>query len=615
MVITLLAGVLLRVIYLAEYSQYINFDIAVGADVREYFERAMGIISGVIFPETPDIHGIFYPVVISPVLALTKSVVILRILQMILNVVSFAALYKLLGKYSVPAAVRRVFFVLAMCYTIPFFHTAELISETLLIPLITAMMYMLYFMRQNEKKSQVYAAFAGVFSGFAILTHGSMLLLSMLFTAEIFREKRRRCAMIFLLTFAAITGAVVLGKSLHYGKFTFVQANGGFNFYLGNSPEADGTCRLRPGMAWRRPHLAAEKEAEKRGISTDTLFIGKSLKYMANEPVRAVAGFFKKAALFFHYKELISGADSNGLLYRTYTVKAGSFLTLSVMLFAVAGVILTWKKREKVPADFVILFLAIFAVNVITVCSGRYRYTAYPSIYLFAAYAVAFIPKKVTAISAVIFAVPALLFSLENKIDFEAHRVLGQAAYQKGNFDAAFDHIMKIRQNNDDPSGVENILGDIYKRRNDINSAKECYRRAITLEPERHEAYMNLAELAATLQESDELYRKSLANGGNKSGLCHTNYAKFLIKVRRINEAREHALQGTHYLPQSADAWNTLAVSYAYSGNIRLAMESFETASNLAPENENYRRNAQTMKQELQRRHKFRMQQMRKSAR
>lgn len=598
----LLAGVLLRIIYLIEYSQYINFNIAVGADVREYFDRATEIISGRIFPEKPDIHGVLYPLVISPILALTESVAVLRTVQMILNVLSFAGLYFLLGKYQVSQAVRKVFITIAMLYTVPFFHAAELISETLLLPLAAVLLYMLYFMRKLNGKAEIYAGFAGVISAFMVLTHGSMLLMPLLFGAELFREKRRRCAWIFLIALCAVVGSAVTIKSVHYGKFCFVQANGGFNFYLGNSPSADGTCRIRPGMTWRKTHLAAEKEAAERKISTDALFIEKSLKYMVENPFRAAAGFVRKALMFFHYKELIAGADPSGLLYRTYTVKVGKFFTLAVMLFAAIGAFAVWKKKEKFPFDFAVLLIAVFAVNVLTVTSGRYRYAAYPSLYLLAAYAVVFIPQKVTAVVSVICLVPALLFPYGNTLDFESRRILGEAAYRKHDFASAYNHLTLIRQKNDDPSGVENMLGDIYERRGDKKAARECYQKAIELEPERFEAYMNLAKLVSDPQESEKLYRKAFETGGKNSGLLYVNYAKFLLSIKRPREAVETALNGTHLLPKSADAWNTLAVSYAYSGNIRLAMESFETASVLAPDNANYRRNAEIMRQELQRR-------------
>ena len=602
LLLTLAGGAVLRLIYLWEYSYFENFNIASGADVREYFDRAVEIFSGRMFAEKPDIHGIFYPLLISPIIALTQSVAFLRAVQLLLNMAAFAGMYLLMGKYSVPQKVRRIFFGLAMFYPVLIFHQAELISESLVAPLICCILYLLHYMRNTPQKELLYSAFAGVFASFAVLTHGSMLLMALLFALELFREKRRKCAAIFLGLLVAVTGVFVIAKSLHYGKFCFVQANGGFNFYLGNSAEADGTCRLRPGLAWRRLHLESEKEAEKLGVSTDRLFIGKSLKYFAENPAGALYGFCRKAVMFFHYKELIAGADPEGLVYRTKTVYLGRFFTLIIMLFAVAGVFIACRKREKIPIDFVIVFIAVFAVNVLTVASGRYRVAAYPSLYLFAAYALAYIPLKVTAIVSVICTSPAFLLDYGKTLDNESCRILGEAAYRRNDYDTAFRYLSQIAGYNDDPSGVQNMLGNIMQRRNDFQAARECYKSVISLEPERYEAYMNLADLTPDPKEADKLFKLSFANGGENSGVLHVNYAKFLLRNGNISLALEFARRGTQLLPENADAWNTLAVAYAYSQKLHLACEAFDAASKLAPENEGYRRNAQAMRQELQRR-------------
>lgn len=154
------------------------------------------------------------------------------------------------------------------------------------------------------------------------------------------------------------------------------------------------------------------------------------------------------------------------------------------------------------------------------------------------------------------------------------------------------------------------MLGDIYSRNGNVQAARECFSRAITLEPERYEAYMNLAGMTKDIAEAAKLYRQAYERGGNKSGLLNINYAKFLLMLGKPHEAVNFSRQGVSLQPRNADAWNTLAVAYAYSGNIRLAADSFETASNLAPENAEYRKNLQMMTQELARRRQRRMQRM-----
>ena len=602
----LAAGAVLRIIYLWEYSHFINFTVAAGADVREYYERAVEISSGRIFPEKPDIHGVFYPLVIAPVLALTKSAAALRILQILLNMAAFAGLYFLLAKENAAPKVRRAFLAFAMLFPVLIFHNGELISETLAIPLTAIVMYLLYKMRNTPEKELLYAGFAGVFCAFAVLTHASLLLAALFFAVVIFREKRRKCAAVFLALLAAVCGTFIIAKSVHYEKFCFTQANGGFNFYLGNCENADGTCRIRPGLAWRRLHLEAEKEADNKKISTDTLFIGKSLKYMAGNPLRALYGFCRKAVLFFHFRELISGADPAALVYRTKTVNWGGIFTFPIMILAIAGMAAAWKKKEKVPPDFIALFAAVFLVNVLTVTSGRYRIPAYPSLFLFAAYAVAYIPTKVTAALSVICFLPALLFGYEKMPDMEARRILGEAAYRKGDFDTAYRYLSSISDSCDDPSGVQNMLGGIYEQRKEFETARKCYRQVIELEPERFEAYMNLANLTPDKAEAGKLYRKALDNGGTQSGLLYINYAKYLLRTGDPLAAVEAARSGTGLQPDNADAWNTLAVAYAYSGRISLAYEAFEAAAKLVPGNMEYRKNAEIMRQELQKRRSMR---------
>ena len=597
----LLGGTVLRLLYLLEYSNFVNFNIASGADVREYYDRALEIASGKIFPVKPDIHGIFYPFAISGFLAFTKSVAALRAFQLLLNAGVFAGFYHLLGRYSVPLKTRRIFLVLAMFYPVLIFHSGELISETLLIPLVFCVMYLLFQMRVKPEKELLYAGLAGVSAAFSCLTHGSMLLMAILFAAEIFREKRKKCAAVFLALLFAVTGLFVFVQSVHYGKFTFVQANGGFNFYLGNSAQADGTCRLRPGLEWRKIHLAAEKESEKRGISTDRFFLEKSLDHIIRNPGKALYGFCRKAVMFFHYRELISGADPSGLVYRTGIVSCGKIFTLPIMILSLAGIFFACRKREKIPVDFFIVLVSVLAVNILTVTSGRYRIPAYPSLYLFAAYAIACIPVKVTVMISVICAVPALMSGYGKNLDQESFRILGEAAYRKKDYRTALEYLQKISDSSD-PSGVQNMLGSIYEQQQNKDAAIKCYKLASALEPERFEAYMNIASITSDRMEAEKMFRLAFEKGGNESAICHINHAKFLIRSGNIRSAVKSARNGVQLQPENDDAWNTLAVAYACSGNLHLASEAFDAASKLAPSNTAYSRNAGIMKIELQKR-------------
>ena len=594
-VLMLSVGIVLRCIYLLEYSKSVNFDIACGADVREYFDRMSEMISGRFFPEKPDIHGIFYPLFSAPFLRLSGSVVFIRIIQNILNYLAFCALYVLLGKYHVSLAVRRIFLALSMLYTVLFFHVSELISESLLIPLVTAQLFMLYRARSDAEHRNLFSGAAGVFAGLTILTHGAMLLYFLFTVVRLYLEKQKKCAAIMLSTALLVTGVFCAVKSHTYSKFCFVQDNGGFNFYLGNSKDADGTCNIRPGLKWRNLHAAAEKEAQKRGVSKDTVFLGRALHYIFTEPAAEAWLLLRKAVKFFHFHELISGADPPGLLYRTHSIRIGSLLTLFVMVVSLAGFVAAWKrKKDEIPVDFMLLYLAVFAVNLLTVTSGRYRVAAYPSIFLYSAYAIALLPPAVPVILAVVSAFTTVIFPPDLK-DFESERILGEAAFRKRNYDLAYMHLTKIRANNSDPSGVENMLGAVYEQLKMPGEAKKCYSRAMEYEPERYEAYMNAARLEKNPHAAEQLYGKALVLAP-ESALLNVNYAKHLINTRRAPKAVEYARKAVDSQSGNHDAWNTLAVAYAFSGRMKLALEAFESASRLEPQNVNYRRNAESIR-------------------
>ncbi len=590
-------GLLLRVIYLAEYSQSVNFDIACGADVREYFDRSMEILSGSFFPEIPDIHGIFYPLFSSLVLIWSKSVVLLRAVQTLLNFGAFWALFHLLGLYRVDDKTRKIFITLAMFYTVLLFHTAEIISESILIPLVTGMFYALYRARKQDETSQFYSAAAGTAGALIILTHAGAGTFPLLVFIDFLRRRMFRKALCFIVPLLLVTGAVSGVKSLCYGRFVPVQANGGFNFYLGNSAESDGTCRLRPGLEWRRFHIRAEKEAAEKNITTDRLFLQKSLEYTLSNPLSALSKYLIKAAKFFSPVELISGADPAELIYRTFTVKSGLFTSLFIWLSAAAGmVIAAWKKREKFPSDFALLFLAVFATNVLTVTSGRYRVMVYPSLFLFAACSIACIPYKMTAFFAVISVIFGIFADISTPSGTaEMHRILGEAAYRKGDFDTAQKHLEEVRKSNSDPSGVENMLGGIYEKKGDLPGAAKCYMQAIKLEPERYEGYMNLAQITPDPAVAEKLYNKAFECSQN-AGILYVSMAKFLLKNRRPQEACKMAAAGRDLLPGDPDAWNTYAVSCAYTGNLPGALQGFEKAASLDKNNVNYRRNAEAVR-------------------
>ena len=116
---------------------------------------------------------------------------------------------------------------------------------------------------------------------------------------------------------------------------------------------------------------------------------------------------------------------------------------------------------------------------------------------------------------------------------------------------------------------------------------------------------MNLARFGSSAAESEKLYVKALELAPD-AALLNVNYAKFLINTRRAPQAVDYIRRAINSQPGDPDFWNTLAVAYAYSNRMKLALEAFEAAAKLAPSNLNYRRNAESIRQILNQRRELR---------
>ena len=290
-----LTGLLLRLEYLREYAAEPHFAMALGADISEYYERAQEILSGKIFPETPEIHAPLYSFFLALLCKIFRnSIPAIRSCQLLLNFGAWLVFYFLLKKRRAPAAVYRGFLLFAMLLPSTFFHQAELVSETLLLPLLAIFFYLDF--RQQQHHSPWLAAAGGAVSALLTLTHGLMLCFSTAFMVWLLcRRKFRHCAF-FAGAFLLLTGTVIAAKSAEYGKFTGIQANSFFNIFLGNNPDATGGCYLRPGDDWETPLLSFRQEASARGVSENRILLEKICRFYLDEPEQILLMPLKKTA-------------------------------------------------------------------------------------------------------------------------------------------------------------------------------------------------------------------------------------------------------------------------------------------------------------------------------
>ena len=475
-----LTGLLLRLEYLREYAAEPHFAMALGADISEYYERAQEILSGKIFPETPEIHAPLYSFFLALLCKIFRnSIPAIRSCQLLLNFGAWLVFYFLLKKRRAPAAVYRGFLLFAMLLPSTFFHQAELVSETLLLPLLAIFFYLDF--RQQQHHSPWLAAAGGAVSALLTLTHGLMLCFSTAFMVWLLcRRKFRHCAF-FAGAFLLLTGTVIAAKSAEYGKFTGIQANSFFNIFLGNNPDATGGCYLRPDRSWKQFHRQAQEEMQQRNIGEARLYLGRIADFYCKSPGKALTLTAKKALRLFAPWEYIAGSDPNSLIMATTIQRCGRAVAVVLVLFVLCGMYRVIRDKIWEYSDFYILGGALALGQILTVTAGRYRQGMIPAAVLLAALGAAAFPWKKCFCTITLFCAAAVLtaiFPLHGN-DAEAAGIRGEALLKQGKYQQAEPLLLYAAAQIDHPARFCNMLGDIAENRQEWQEAWQLYSRAV----------------------------------------------------------------------------------------------------------------------------------------
>ena len=607
--ILIFLGLLIRAIYLLEYSQFLNFDLALGADVTEYDRRAREILSGSFFSSTPEIHAPLYSFFLSFIYLISNcSIVFARVIQILLNFIAFILLSKLLEKYDFPFNFRMIFLAIAMLFPIPIFHQGELVSESLSIVLLTIAFYTLYYAEVSKKNKNklLFFLLSGFIGGLSAICHP---LLSAFFIAEtIYQSIKKK----FLYTLMLILGGLLVvipvigAKSLHYKKFTFIQANGAFNFYLGNHLNASGTCELRPGLAWRKTHIQAEKEAQKQNISVDKYWWNKSKEFFLSNPLQAAILFGKKFLLVFSGKELISGADPSPLCYRTNIMYYGQFLTWVIFFLSIWGIFLALVRYDQeICGRFFRLYISTIIILTLTVVSGRYRVPIYPAVIFFATVAI-FVKNKRLRLYLCIpifFASIYLYGNIPNEEIGQAKAILGEASIIKKDYKQGETLIKEaIRLGVDDPANCYNLLGEIAEKKGNFAEAEKLYKEIIKIEPHMPEAWMNLGNLASLdskrYKEAGYYYNQALALEPNNADI-HYNCGLFLLKLNQIPNSELAFKKALELNRFHAPAANQLGILAFHKKEFNTAEQFFYKAHMADKKNQGYITNLELVRKIL----------------
>ncbi|MHB9138163.1 MAG: tetratricopeptide repeat protein [Victivallaceae bacterium] len=616
----LLIGLILRLIYLWQFSDSPLFSNPAGPDVQEYDDWAREIIAGKILWETVHIHAPAYPLLLAALYKLSSfSLHAVRLLQLLAGLLCFIPLFYALKKVCAESErlTPYLFLVIAALYPPLIYYQAELISEALLVPLLSLSVALLYFgelepetpAKAGLSRKYLWFAGAGLTAGLAAATHPmslifiaaeAVLLPVIRWETSSGMRKKLLPTGCFIIAAALIIAPVCLRNSVLSGRFVLIQNNSGLNLFIGNNPDATGTCYVRPGPQWNALHNDTENQAAALKVSEDRVYSSRTLDFIREKPLEWLNLLLKKAVYVWNFRELISGADAAPLRCFTALQRGSAWAGGAILTLGLAGLALAVSRRRTLCRyrHFILLSIAFWAGQILTVTSGRYRLAMLPALFVFAAFLIAVIVeerrKLRNALMLLAYCVlAALIVYLPSppvnaaKEQAEADSLLGEAYFKENNYPAAEKCLMAALLALDDRARCLNMLGVIAEKRGNFKTAEQRFADAVQADPESPEGYMNLAITASDagdFAKAEKLFAQALAKGPGKPDVLY-NYGFYLERRGNIPQAEQYYRRCLKEAPSDRRALNSLGIIEMSRRSYGRAAELFAAALSIAPGN------------------------------
>lgn len=366
----------------------------------------------------------------------------------------------------------------------------------------------------------------GALLGLMMLTREeSILLVPALLLWGLFglRERNWKHGAALIAGLALVLGPVAWRNHKVGGEWVLTTSQAGSNFYIGNSPVANGTyVPLKPGrsnVAYERRDAIDLAEAESgRKLSpkeVSDFWFAKSWAWIREEPGDWLALMGRKLVLLINAYELPDAEDIY-FYERHVPLLRGLNWFLPFGVLASIGIAGLWTTRRRWRGHSgVLIVLAVAAAGVLAFyVFARYRYTMIPGLTLFAGVFLADLldgelRRQRGRWIALILAAVAVNWPLYSR-DFQLPQAYSNAAITLENRGRRAEAVELLRTARDLAPGNAQILGNLglmLERSSQFAEAEQCYRQAIALRGTNVYDHLRLANLLASRGGSAESLR------------------------------------------------------------------------------------------------------------
>ena len=472
-------------------------------DALEYVERGGKLAQGDFSWPPASIHAPGYSFFIGGVLAATKSLLAVRIVQAILG--SIAAVFVL-------AVARRIFGPVAgvsagllhATYAPLLLVDVSILAEGLLVFLLTCALWVMVKASLGDfARPLPPIAAVGLLLGTAIIVRPTAAILVPLFAWFAMRATVNRALTlaVFVAAVAYPTLPVLIENRGTTDPISGIQSSGGMNFYIGNSPLHNGTAWARPGGKWDEMRGMAWRSGVRGAAAEDRFYVRQTLREIGDRPAAFGALLASKTLWLIQNEEI---RDSHSFHFFAAASPLLKWLPRFGVVFALAlcGLVAMRGRRDLwLIGGYAILMAATF---VLLVAGSRYRMPMMPALFVVAGAGVAsaisaLAARKrgaVASLTALFIAglVVSHLRTHADSHDFSEELAMTAIALRgEGHMDAAFETARRAVALNPRRDAAWVSLGDIEATRNRWQKAEQAWLHATTLDQNNARAWSHIA--------------------------------------------------------------------------------------------------------------------------
>ena len=385
--LTLAAGALLRLVYLASSHQLPFFDFPI-TDALFHHRLATAIASGHLWDHEAYFRAPLYPYLLGGLYAVFGAHVLVgkifgHLLGLVTGFVIVAWSDRLWGRRGAVFAA-----LLWLGSGLLLFYEGELLVDSV----FTCLLFTSLFIASDSRDRSLHWVSSGALFGLAVITRPTALVcLPLVLAWALFSAPRKRFVWWWVVACALPVAAVAGLNSYALGRPTGIATSGGINFYIGNHEGADGGSATLPepwGYAWTYRSLS-DYASRETGRALDPgevsdFYYGQGLRFLREHPSEALALWCRKAVLSVGRVKLSDNLSLPFIQDRLLILRLLAVWVALLFILAASGLPLL--SRAKPGALWLWGFVACYVLVLVAYfTTDRFRLPLVPALVVLAA--------------------------------------------------------------------------------------------------------------------------------------------------------------------------------------------------------------------------------------